>query len=376
MHLYDMAMHGYNSTYYVLANTTSATRSPLGLATRFVHTRDDERRGTSVQLDTGSSQGTVYEGAHIGSWTELGNGFAWRQQPSGLQWKWYRCLPFKMGNLTVGDYVASDFPRPTVKGSMMSSSVSTCSTRAFAQNRRGAQNRWYSPISRFSAANRACREYKLKWFVPYVLISPFIRHVDETLSIWLPRPLYVMNKESLDEHAYKSNNGQSGGSTARGTCNIGNLGTEKQDEVAFLHPRQIEMGDFSSQWCARHDNEAAVLRIGAQMLKYGSVIIDASSKQIVSNRIAEPTVREVDNKQFGVASVPGDGMAAVGLVFQKSEAYINGMRHRRYHPGKLTVNRFSRSTISWTIPSEQRTGAARLHCTTRKDPDKEVSVER
>ena len=44
-----------------------------------------------------------------------------------------------------------------------------------------------SPISRFFSGEQGFAvKYKLKWFVPYVLISPFIRHVDETLSIWAP----------------------------------------------------------------------------------------------------------------------------------------------------------------------------------------------
>ena len=279
-------------------------------------------------LDTGSSQGTVYEGAHIGSWTELGNVVSRDANNRQDTVKVISLPPFKMGNLTVGDYVASVFPRPTVKGKYDVIIGFDLFNKGLCAKIDVEHKIMILTDIRdfFSGEQGFAVKYKLKWFVPYVLISPFIRHVDETLFDLGSRPLYVMNKENFDEHAYKSNNvGSQVEGIAKGNMNIGNLGTEKQDEVAFLHLDRLKWGDFSFN-DVHATTTSGSSRIGAQMLKYGSVIIDAFRKQIVFQPYSGADSVEVDNKQFGVAFVPKDGMAAVGLVFQKSEAYINGMR--------------------------------------------------
>ena len=85
--------------------------------------------------------------------------------------------------------------------------------------------------------------YKLHWWVPYILVSPFKRHWDEVLFDTGSRQLFTMNKQSFDKHAYKSKqvNAQVE-QRVRGHVSIGNMGTEQDDEVAFLKLERLRRG--------------------------------------------------------------------------------------------------------------------------------------
>ncbi len=279
-------------------------------------------------LDTGSSQGAIYKGTHIGYWTELGNVVSNDANGRRDTVRVIALPPFQMGHLVVSHYVASVFNRPPVNTSYdaiigfdlfnkgICAKIDTREKMIVLTDRRGMfdEERGY-PLP-----------YRLRWFVPYVMVSPFIRHVDEALFDLGSRPLYVLNKQSFDEHAYKSKNVTSQvEGKAIGHLAIGTFGTEDVDEVAFLHLNRFKWDDV----CFTHYRTVTTQggsRVGAQILRYGSIIIDPFKKQIIYQPYNGTDTIEMNNKQMGVAFVPQDGHASVGLIFEKSNAYLQGMR--------------------------------------------------
>lgn len=279
-------------------------------------------------LDTGSSQGMINAGAHIGYWRELGNVVS-RDANNRMDTVKVIALPdFSIGSLTVTDYVASVIES-------------------------GGLGRKYDAIIGFDLFNKGlCGKidvakrvmiltdrrhlfdneegygikYKLKWFVPHLLVSPFIRHDDEVLFDLGARQLYTMNKQSFDKHAYKSKNVNSQvEGIATGSLSIGVHGAESEDEVAFLNLDRLQWDDFAFNR-VRAVTTSGSSRIGGQILNYGAIIINPFKRQIIFQPYSGKDSVSVDNKQFDMAFVPVNGRPTVGLIFDKSEAYLKGVR--------------------------------------------------
>ncbi len=169
-------------------------------------------------------------------------------------------------------------------------------------------------------------KYKLKWFVPYIKISPFVRHVDETLFDTGARQLYQINKKSFQEHSYKSKQvtkqieGQATGSFSRATNS-----TEKQDLVYFLNLERLKWNNYSFKNVRTITTQGAS-RVGSQILNYGSIIINPTVKKIIFQPHNNEDSINVSNKQFGIAFIDKDDKPTIGLIWNKSEAYSLGMR--------------------------------------------------
>ena len=195
--------------------------------------------------------------------------------------------------------------------------------------------------------------YKLKWFVPYLYVSPFVRHTDEALFDTGSTALYTMSRQSFDEHvaADLANLSKQLGADierqvegrAEGHLSIGGFGIEEKDEVVFLHLDRLKWADFSFTDLHAITTQGAS-KIGSQILSYGSILINPFRKRITflpnpSTAVPLPTGEgqggasdeapssvQVANRQLGVAFVPQQGRAAVGLIWDQSQPYQAGMR--------------------------------------------------
>lgn len=279
-------------------------------------------------LDTGSGQGIVYPESPIDYWRELGNVVSRDANGIADTVKVIQLPDFRLGQLTVSGYVASMIANRPVKANYdailgfdlfskgICAKIDVRHKQLIITDNRHAFER--EPGYRM--------KYKLKWFVPYVLISPFIRHVDEVLFDTGAKPLYTMNKESFDRHAYKSKNVESQveGRT-QGRQSIGIHGTEKFDEVAFLHLDRLKWDEFAFTDVRAITTQGAS-RIGGSILKYGSIIINPYKKSLIFSPYNKKDNVHVGNKPMGVAFVPLQGRACVGLIFEKSAAYQAGLR--------------------------------------------------
>jgi len=279
-------------------------------------------------LDTGASQGVVYKGAYIGYWTELGNVVSHDANGRSDTVKVIKLPPFSIGNLVVSDYVATVLPHPAMRVKYDGIIGFDIFNKGLCAKIDVANKRLIITDRRHFFENEDGYEvrYKLKWFVPYLLVSPFMRHVDEVLFDTGSRPLYTINKEHFDTHAYKSKhvNAQIE-DVAEGHLAIGTWGTEQKDQVVLLRLKRLKWDEFSFKNVRTLTTQGAS-RIGTGMLQYGSVIINPFRKRITFQPYTEADSVVVDNEPPATAFVPINGKATVGLIFEHSKAYEAGLR--------------------------------------------------
>lgn len=290
-------------------------------------------------VDTGSSQGMIYENSEMEGVIELGNMISHDANNHADTVKVVALPPFRMGNLQIGHYVATVLPRPAVrpkhdaiigfdlfnrglyakidvqKGIM----VITDRKKAFAEEEKLG----------FSV------KYKLKWFVPYFMTSPFTNHVDEALFDTGFKQLYTMNKGSFDKHLRNDLSRISKylgadierqvEGRAKGQFSIGAFGAEQADEVVFLHLDRLKWGDFSF-YDVRCITTQGASKIGSPLLQYGSLIINPAKKRLTLKPYNDTDSVTIGNKPMSVAFVPIDGKTNVGLIYEGSEAYQAGLR--------------------------------------------------
>ena len=306
-------------------------------------------------IDTGSSQGMVFQGSPIKGFTELGN-IVSRDANYHLDTvRVVQLPPFRLPLLTntqeptaksqqleISHYVASLMPRPSFHDKYDAIIGFDLFNRGLCAKIDVERGIMVLTNNRRAFSDEELRgytvKYKLKWFVPYLYVSPFIRHTDEALFDLGSPQLYTMNKESYDQHLQddlSKLNKNLGADIERqtegrayGQLAIGGHGAEKKDEVAFLRLDRLRFGNFAFRDLRAITTQGAS-RIGAEILNHGAVIINPFRRQITFLPYNNTDSVHVGNKPFQVAFVPSNssrGAVAVGLIWEKSEPYKAGMR--------------------------------------------------
>lgn len=169
-------------------------------------------------------------------------------------------------------------------------------------------------------------KYKLHSFVPYVWVSPFMRHMDCALFDTGFPGFYSMNRESFQKHVYKSKHvaAQVEG-RAIGQRTIGAHSVEAADTVYFLALDRLKWGDFSFRdyHCTTQEGSS---QIGADILRYGNIIINPFKKRIIFQPRDNSYEVAIANEQHQMSIVPVNGRPTVGLIREESEAYKSGLR--------------------------------------------------
>ncbi len=304
-------------------------------------------------LDTGSSQGMVYANSNIPDLVPLGNIISRDANNHVDTVQVIQLPPFTLptnsSQLTVSGYVASLMPRHSISDkydAIIGFDLFNRGICAKIDKQRGLliltdEKKLFRAEEKVGYTLR----YKLKWFVPYLYVSPFVRHTDEALFDTGAPLFYTMSRESFDEHLASdlANLHKNLGAgierqvegRAEGHLTLGGFGLEKKDEVVFLHLDRLKWGDFAFTDLYTITTQGAS-KIGAKLLDFGTVIINPFRKHItfqpypneVPSSEEGPGVSSVHvgNKQFSVAFVPYKGQAVVGLIWEGSPPYKAGMR--------------------------------------------------
>ena len=319
-------------------------------------------------LDTGSSQGMVYANSNIPDLVPLGNIISRDANNHVDTVQVIQLPPFTLptnsSQLTVSGYVASLMPRHSISDkydAIIGFDLFNRGICAKIDKQRGLLI-LTDEKKLFRAEEKAgyTLRYKLKWFVPYLYVSPFVRHTDEALFDTGAPLFYTMSRESFDSHLASdlANLHKNLGAgierqvegRAEGHLTLGGFGLEKKDEVVFLHLDRLKWGDFAFTDLHTITTQGAS-KIGAKLLDFGTVIINPFRKHITfqpypnevpsfgeegSGVVARPSPSgeleggsssvRVGNKQFSVAFVPYKGQAVVGLIWEGSPSYKAGMR--------------------------------------------------
>ncbi|MBR3009947.1 MAG: aspartyl protease [Prevotella sp.] len=320
-------------------------------------------------LDTGSSQGMVYANSNIPDLVPLGNIISRDANNHVDTVQVIQLPPFTLptnsSQLTVSGYVASLMPRHSISDkydAIIGFDLFNRGICAKIDKQRGLliltdEKKLFRAEEKVGYTLR----YKLKWFVPYLYVSPFVRHTDEALFDTGAPLFYTMSRESFDSHLASdlANLHKNLGAgierqvegRAEGHLTLGGFGLEKKDEVVFLHLDRLKWGDFAFTDLHTITTQGAS-KIGAKFLDFGTVIINPFRKHITfqpypaasdslptdkgSGVAAKPSPSgeleggsssvRVGNKQFSVAFVPYKGQAVVGLIWEGSPPYKAGMR--------------------------------------------------
>ena len=110
-----------------------------------------------------------------------------------------------------------------------------------------------------------------------------------------------------------------------GQHTIGLHGVERADTVYFLALDRLKWDDFSLRDYHTVTSEGSST-IGAELLDYGSVIINPFKKRILFQPHSKSDELIVGNQQFQMSIIPMNGRPAIGLIREESEAYRNGLR--------------------------------------------------
>ncbi len=319
-------------------------------------------------LDTGSSQGMVYANSNIPDLVPLGNIISRDANNHVDTVQVIQLPPFTLptnsSQLTVSGYVASLMPRHSISDkydAIIGFDLFNRGICAKIDKQRGLliltdEKKLFRAEEKVGYTLR----YKLKWFVPYLYVSPFVRHTDEALFDTGAPLFYTMSRESFDQHLASdlANLHKNLGAgierqvegRAEGHLTLGGFGLEKKDEVVFLHLDRLKWGDFAFTDLHTITTQGAS-KIGAKLLDFGTVIINPFRKHITFQPfpnevpssgeeglgvVARPSPSgeleggsssiRVGNKQFSVAFVPYKGQAVVGLIWEGSPPYKAGMR--------------------------------------------------
>ena len=319
-------------------------------------------------LDTGSSQGMVYANSNIPNLVPLGNIISRDANNHVDTVQVIQLPPFTLptnsSQLTVSGYVASLMPRHSISDkydAIIGFDLFNRGICAKIDKQRGLliltdEKKLFRAEEKVGYTLR----YKLKWFVPYLYVSPFVRHTDEALFDTGAPLFYTMSRESFDEHLASdlANLHKNLGAgierqvegRAEGHLTLGGFGLEKKDEVVFLHLDRLKWGDFAFTDLHTITTQGAS-KIGAKLLDFGTVIINPFRKHITFQPypnevpssgeeglgvVANPSLAtegggspssvHVGNKQFSVAFVPYKGQAVVGLIWEGSPPYKARMR--------------------------------------------------
>ena len=339
-------MHRYSLGFTITHTPTnvsqhSALNSQLSTLNYFVDTIDIEFDKHRILLpieiegkkyrflfDTGATQGVVFTNNRVPYIKEVGNVVSLDINNQTDTVRVVQLPAFRLGSLLIDGYLA-------------------------IVGRSGAVSRGYDGIIGFDLINKGlcCKidaenhrmiltdrkkffaqekgyevKYKLSGFVPYVWVSPFMRHMDRALFDTGFSHLYTMNRESFQQHVYKSRQvaAQVEG-RAVGQHTIGLHGVERADTVYFLALDRLKWDDFSLRDYHTVTSEGGST-IGAELLDYGSVIINPFKKRILFQPHSKTDELIVGNQQFQMSIVPMNGRPAIGLIREESGAYRSGLR--------------------------------------------------
>ena len=259
-------------------------------------------------LDTGSSQGMVYQGNNISGLQMLGNIVSHDANNHSDTVGVVQLPPFRLGSLTISGYVASIMPRQAI-------------------------SKKFDAIIGFDLFNRGISG-KIDTERGMLVLTDQRKmfREEERKGHWVKYRLKEQHKADdlarLNKQLGAGIDRQIEG-RAEGQMSIGGFGAEQHAEVAFLHLDRLKWGDLALTDVRAITTEGAS-KMGAPLLNYGSVIINPWKETITllphDSLLTGTNTISVGNKQFSVAFVPFRGQASVGLIFDQSEQYKAGMR--------------------------------------------------
>lgn len=279
-------------------------------------------------LDTGSSQGVLYEGEQIEYSEPLGY-IDTRDANGGIDTiPMVRFPDFDLGHLHITGY--KGIRQKRAKGRYRYDGII-----GFDLFNRGLQakidtKRGYLIVTDkkhyFDKEPGFELKYKLQRWVPYLKLNTFLNHEEPTLFDTGAEELYAFNKESFDTERYKDARVVSLiEETTNGQWAIGSFGAEKSALMFYIHLDHLGWGNFSFRDIHTLTTQGDS-RLGGEILQYGTFVINPKRKRIKFWSYTGGDSVTISNEMVDITYVPIDGRPVVGTIRHRSKQYAAGFR--------------------------------------------------
>ncbi len=279
-------------------------------------------------LDTGSSQGIVYSSSDFPFVRKMGTITSHDANGNSSKIEVVQYPDFQIGSLRIHGYTGSYFPSnvrrrdfDAVIGFDLFNKGLTAKIDAQNQVMVITDNYRY-----FDDEPGYSNKYRLVRWVPNVKIGIYHYCIDEARFDTGSRHLYEMSSKSWKQFmtTFPDFNSQVEG-VSWGRRTIGTFGAERHGETAFLWLDELQWDFFTF-----HDYHTTTTqgnsRIGAEILRYGNIIINPKRKELIFQPFNEGTSCYVSNEQMEIAFLPHNGHAMVALIWEESKQYASGLR--------------------------------------------------
>ena len=280
------------------------------------------------KLDTGASQGVIYDDVRMPGLKELGYIKSEDATGESRQVTTVELPPMTLDSLTISGFKVQRMRRNVVRRG-------EDGIIGFALFHRGLAAKIDTRTRQMTLTDRKnyykfvegeILKYRLTWHVPYVKVSPFEGAEDEVLFDTGSPMLYAPNSHRLAqmEFAVPAVAEQTEGVTY-GSRAMGHFGSEHAHKITLLKLERLKWGSFEFQdvHCATVQGGS---HVGAQMLEYGAIIIDPFRKQLVFQPYDGATSCQVPDRRADIVMVEKDGKAMVGVVMEQGRAWQAGFR--------------------------------------------------
>ena len=325
--------HAQNYTYgtrFTLSAHNFVDSIPIEFEDNQIYVKAITRGGGTYRfcIDTGSSQGIVYADGHFPWVRKLGKITSHDANGTSHKIDVVEYPDFRIGHLTVHGYT----------GSLINSHVNHSGYDAvlgFDLVNKGLaikidaekgvmvvtdNTRFFDGECGFAV------KYRLPRWVPVISVTPYSGCSDEVRFDTGSRRLYVMSAESCRKFSarFPDFSTQIEG-TGMGSRAIGSFGAERTSAVSFLWLDELQWGGFS--FCDYHTmTTQGTSRIGAEILRYGSVVMNPRRKEIIFQPRDSANMCMISNEQMDIAFIPVKGKPTVGMIWEGSQHYRNGFR--------------------------------------------------
>ena len=291
-------------------------------------TLDFNGRRLRFKLDTGASQGILYDDVQLPGVITLGTIESEDAAGHIRQMQTVQLPPFTLGSLTVSGYKVQRMSRRVVRRgedgiigfALFNKGIAArIDTREHQLTLTDRRNHYaYTPGETL--------RYRLQKHVPYIKISPFADVTDEVLfDTGSPLP-YAVNASKFAKmrSQHPEIDSEIEGSTY-GSHAMGHFGSERSGQIMLLALQRLQWGNF-----AFHDIHCTTVNggshIGASLLDYGAVVINPFRRQLVFQPYDGMTSVTVANRLHDIVIVERSGRAMIGMVMQDGKAWAAGFR--------------------------------------------------
>ena len=286
-------------------------------------------RNYRFKLDTGASQGAIYDDVPLQGLRALGTIESEDAAGNVRQMQTVQLPPFQLGPLTISGYKVQRMSRRVVRRGEDGIIGFALFNKGIAAriDIREHQLTLTDRRNHYAYTPGEALKYRLRKHVPYINISPFEGVNDEVLfDTGSPLPYAVNAKKFAQmENRYPEIVSQIEGTTY-GSRTIGHFGTERSGEITLLRLHRLLWGNF-----AFHDIHCTTVNggshIGTKLLEYGAIVINPFRRLLVYQPYDGMTSCTVANRLHDIVIVERNGHAMIGMVMESGKAWQAGFRH-------------------------------------------------